>query len=407
MGNTKRAPLQGIKVLDLTSVVVGPVATQFLADYGAEVIKIEAPEGDLLRKLGGASPSGTMSAKFLHLNRNKRSVVLNLKTDEAKRALKRLCAQVDVVVVNMRPKALERAGLTYDDLKTINPRLIHCSLLGFGRKGRYANRPAYDSIIQGASGIASVVDKMYGQPGYVPMVMADHTVGLIAVQMILMALYQRSQTGEGEGIEIPMLENMAAFVMAEHMYLRTFDPPLGGNFDPRVSDPQTRPIKTKDGYICLSANTDRQAFGFFDAIGHPELKEDSRFCSVAARFRHTREYFDLRSTALLEKTTQEWLGIFDELSVPAMPYNTLESLPDDPHIRDVGLFQPIRHPTEGDIWNIGLPNTLRNGASAEYSPPPALGADTQAVLKEFGIDADEIAALISSTGQRQVSSGSD
>lgn len=393
-GTNKNVPLQGIKVLDLSSVVVGPVATQFLADYGAQVIKIEPPEGDLLRKLGGASVSGSMSSKFLHLNRNKRSVVLNLKTDQGKQALLRLCEQVDVVVVNMRPKALERAGLTYDALSAINPRLIYCSLLGFGRGGRYANKPAYDSIIQGASGIASVVDKMYGQPGYVPMVMADHTVGLIAVQMILMALFQRSQTGMGEEIEIPMLENMAAFVMAEHMYLRTFEPPLGGNFDPRITDPQTRPIKTKDGYICLSANTNQQAFGFFDAIGHPDLKSDPRFCSVAARFKHTRDYFDLRSRALLEKTTQAWLEIFDTLSVPAMPYNTLESLPADPHLQDVGLFQQVQHPTEGAIWNIGLPNTLRNGAPAAYSPPPELGADTEAVLREFGVGTQEIATLM-------------
>jgi len=386
-------PLAGIKVLDLSSVVVGPVATQFLADYGADVIKIEPPEGDLIRTLGGRSPSGDMSSKYLHLNRNKRSVMLDLKREEARAALRRICADVDIVVVNMRGKALERAGLTAERLREGNPKLIHCWLTGFGQDGRYAEKPAYDTIIQGSSGISGALERLTGSPAYAPMLLADHTVGLIAVQMILLALYRRTQTGLGDAIQVPMFENMAAFVMQEHMYLRTFEPALGGTGDPRILDPQNKPLPTRDGYICISANTDQQAFAFFDAVGHPELKTDPRFCSVAARFKNVQAYFEFRLHALRERTTAQWLDIFDRTSVPAMPYHTFESLMDDPHLNDVGLFEQVQHPTEGTIWNIGLPNKLGAGAREDYLPPPKPGQHTHEVLSESGCSNAEIEAL--------------
>src|SRR5213594_4571862 len=291
-------PLQGIRVLDLTSVVMGPVATQFFADYGADVVKIEPPEGDLLRTLGGKSVTPKMASKFLHMNRNKRSVVLDLKQPAARGALKRLCAGADVLVVNMRAAALKRLGLGYDELRAANGKLVYCSLVGFGQSGRYAAKPAYDTIIQGSAGVAACHARSTGTPRYTPMVMADHIVGLIAVQMVLLALYQRKSSGAGQHIEVPMFENMAAFVMSEHMYLRTFDPPLGATGDPRVLEPEARPLPTADGFICVSANTDKQAFAFFDAVGRPELKADRRFESVAARFENVRDYFEVRAQSL-------------------------------------------------------------------------------------------------------------
>lgn len=381
-------PLEGVRVLDLTSVVVGPVATQFLADYGADVVKVEPPEGDLLRQLGGASRSGQMSAKFLHFNRNKRSIQLDLKAADARDAVHALCDTADVVVVNMRGSALERSGLTAKALRARNPRLIHCWLTGFGQKGRYANKPAYDTIIQGASGISGAMERLHGEPCYAPVLMADHTVGLIAVQMMLMALYRRERTGEGDEIQVPMFENMAAFMLAEHMSLRTFEPPTGGTGDPRILDPQNRPLPTRDGYICISANTNPQAFAFFDAIGRSELKVDPRFCSVAARFANVQAYFEIRLHALSERTTEQWLEIFDRTSVPAMPYHTLESLLEDPHLADVGLLSQRAHPDEGAIWDIGLPNMLASGARSDYLPPPRCGQHTQEILAEAGIAFD-------------------
>lgn len=379
-------PLEGVKVLDLSSVVVGPVATQFLADYGADVIKVEPPDGDLLRKLGGGSRSGDQSPKFLHLNRNKRSIVLNLKQEADRSVLKQLCEKVDVIVLNMRGPALARAGLTAADLRGNNPRLIHCWLTGFGQNGRYANKPAYDTIIQGAAGVAAANARLLGSPSFAPYLMADHTVGLIAVQMILLALYRRERTGEGDSIQIPMFENMAAFMLAEHMGLQTFEPPLGGTGDPRILDPQNRPLPTSDGFICLSANTDAQVFSFFAAVGRPELRDDPRFNSVAARFSHVAAYFEFRLNALRGRSTAEWLAIFDANDIPAMPYNTFESLLADPHIAEVGLLHRVSHPTEGQIWNIGLANSTSSGSRSDYRPAPAKGIDTEDVLAEFSIE---------------------
>jgi crotonobetainyl-CoA:carnitine CoA-transferase CaiB-like acyl-CoA transferase len=387
-------PLAGVRVLDLTAVVVGPVCTQTLADHGAEVIKIEPPEGDLLRTLGGKSPSGGMAAKFLAFNRNKRSLALDMKSADGRAIMAQLVARSDVLVANIRPPALARLGLAYADCAALNPRLIYCSLVGFGQRGPYRAKPAYDTIIQGSTGVAACYERATGEPRYVPMVMADHIVGLIAVQQIAMALFHRERTGAGQSIEVPMFENMAAFVLSEHLYLRSFEPPLGGTGDPRVINPEAKPLPTKDGHICISANTNAQAFGFFEAIGRPELKDDPRFCSIAARFAHVQDYFELRATALASRTTAEWLAIFDRLDVPAMPYHTFESLLEDPHLAAVGLISEVAHPTEGRIRNVGVPNRWSDAVREDYLPPPKIGQHSVEILQEIGYSAERIGALV-------------
>jgi crotonobetainyl-CoA:carnitine CoA-transferase CaiB-like acyl-CoA transferase len=393
-------PLSGVKVIDLTTVVVGPICTRTLADYGAEVIKVEAPGGDLLRTMAQGSRNPGMSGKFINFNRNKRSIVLDIKQPEALAALHRLIEKADVFVSNVRPEALARAGLDHASLAKRNPKLIHCSILAFGRGGRYYNRPAYDPIVQSLSGVAGTLERATGEPRFVPMVMSDHTTGLIAAQCIGFALYRREKTGVGEAIDVPMLENMASFVSSEHLGAATFDPPIGPSGDGRLLSPDYRPLPTKDGYITVGPNTNQQAFAFFDAIGRPELKTDPRFDSAFARTNNAAAYFEVRKTGLAQKTTAEWLEIFDRLDVPAARYNTIDDLLTDPHLADVGFFQPEDHPSEGRIRRSRRANKFSGGERTVETHAPKLGEHTAEILAEAGYGEAEIERMRASGAVR-------
>lgn len=388
-----QGPLSGVKVLDLTAVVVGPSCTLTLAEQGAQVIKLEAPEGDLLRKLGGPAPSPDMSPKFIHFNRGKRSIAVDLKTAAGRGVLARLAAQADVLVTNMRGGALERLGITWEALRPQNPRLVFCVIAGFGRRGRHHDSPAYDTIIQGMSGFAAALGRVLGEPRFAPFVLCDHITGIIASQAIAAALYARERSGEGQAIEVPMYESMAHFVLTEHMFRRTFDPE-GPTGDPRVMNPDAKPIPTADGYIAVSANTDAQAFAFFAAIGRPELQDDPRFNSVAARFRNVDAYFTLRAEALRRRTTAEWAAEFRRREIPAMPYATIEELLEDPHLWETGLLRREVHPTEGPMTGLGRPVTFSAAGPDALPLAPRLSADARAVLAEAGYAEAEIAALL-------------
>jgi crotonobetainyl-CoA:carnitine CoA-transferase CaiB-like acyl-CoA transferase len=394
---TSGGPLAGIRVVDLTTVVVGPTATLFLADYGAEVIKVESPGGDLLRTLGGRSKSGQLSGKFTHFNRNKRSIVLDLKQEKAREALHKLLATADVFIANIRPAALDRLGLGAEALRERHSKLIVCNLMGFGRGGRYAERPAYDSIIQAMSGVAACNERVLGQPKFVPLVMMDHAVGLIATQCILAALFHREKTGEAQAIEVPMFENAATFVMVEHLGDLSFVPPLGDWGDRRVLDPLAQPIQTSDGWIGVSANTDGQAFAFFDAIGRPELKTDPRFNSVKARYANVKAYFGLRSEALRGNTTEYWLEKLEEADVPAGRVHTMETLIEDGHLADVGMLRKIDHPTEGQKIELNNPNKFSAGLRDEQTPAPFLGGESVEILQELGYTPSDIEAMMQSS----------
>ena len=368
--------LDGIRVIDLTSVVIGPICTRTLADQGADVIKVEPPSGDLLRNLakGGRNPG--MPGKFLNFNRNKRSICLDLKKPGGADAVRKLVNTADVFVSNVRPSALARAGLDWDTLRALNPNLIYCGIVAFGEGGRYYNQPAYDPIVQSLSGIAGTFERAHGKPIFVPMVMSDHVTGLIAAQCIGFALYRREKTGVGETIEAPMLENMASFVMSEHMGGETFIPAAGPTGDNRP-------------------NTDAQAFAFFDAIGRPELKTDSRFNSPASRTAHAHDYFQVRAKGLVQRTTDEWIKLFTELDIPAARYNTIDDLFDDPHLNDVNFFAEVDHPSEGRIRMTKVPNTFGGGGRDDGRTAPLKGQHTNEVLTEIGYTKTEIEDMLS------------
>jgi crotonobetainyl-CoA:carnitine CoA-transferase CaiB-like acyl-CoA transferase len=387
-------PLDGVRVIDLTTIVVGPICTRTLADYGADVIKVEAPGGDLLRTMAEGSRNPGMSGKFINFNRNKRSIGLDIKKPDGLATLLRLVERADVFVSNVRPEGLARAGLDYESLGKTNPRLIHCSILAFGRGGRYFNRPAYDPVIQSLSGVAGTIARATGEPRFVPMVMSDHTSGLIAAQAIGFALYRREKTGKGEAIDVPMLENMASFVSSEHLGAATFDPPVGPTGDGRLLSPNYRPVPTKDGYVTVRPNTNAQAFAFFDAIGRPELKTDPRFDSAASRTKNAKAYFEVQATSLDHKTTDEWVELFDKLDVPAARYNTIDELMTDPHLQEVGFFKEEHHPSEGKIRRSKLANVFSGGARTDEGHAPLFGEQTREILAEAGYGKAEIDRML-------------
>jgi crotonobetainyl-CoA:carnitine CoA-transferase CaiB-like acyl-CoA transferase len=390
----KNGALEGVKVIDLSSVVVGPVATQSLGDYGADVIKVESLSGDLLRTLGGKSQSGQLAPKFLHFNRNKRSIALDLKSKAGMEVLLKLIDDADVLITNMRPAALQRLGLDGEELLARCPSLIICRLIGFGQGGRYRDRPAYDSIIQGISGVAATFGHAGGRPRYVPMTIADHIVGIIASQMILLALYHREKTSEGQVIDVPMFENMAAFVLTEHLGQQTYIPARGPFGDARVLDPRAQPIATSDGYISIAANTDAQAFALFDAMGMPELRDNPLFNSVAARYRNVSQYFEVREQGLKQKTTAEWMEELNARDVPAAPCHSFETLLKDEHLADVGLFRTMDNALEGQIIDIDLPNKSTVDARRDWRPAPINGEHSCEILREMGYTLHEIDALV-------------
>jgi crotonobetainyl-CoA:carnitine CoA-transferase CaiB-like acyl-CoA transferase len=381
-------PLAGVRVIDVTGTVAGPFATQVLGDAGADVIKIESPEGDPTRDIGPRRHPG-MAAYFLNLNRNKRSVVLDLKRPAGKAAMLRLVGGADVFVHNMRLPAAERLGLDAASLRTANPRLVYAALSGFRADGPRRGWPAYDDLVQGMSGLASL-NGAGGPPRYVPTVIADKIAGQVLAGAIAMALYARERTGAPQDVHVPMLETMLAFTLIEHLWGATF-----GGSDvgyPRLQTPHRRPYATRDGYICVIPVTDEQWRRLLSAVGRPEVMDDPRFASIGARSDNIDAVYGFLTDILATRGTAEWRALLDAADIPNGPASTLQDVMNDDYLRAIGFFRHFNHPTEGAVTTLApavdfqpAPLAIRRGA-------PELGADTEAVLREAGLSADQIDA---------------
>ena len=392
-------PLNGVRVIDCTTVVLGPWAAQQLGDLGADVVKVEPPEGDTTRQLGPMR-NRDMGAFYLAVNRNKRSIVLDLKQESARRALLRLCERADVFIHNYRPQAARRLGLSYEMFRAVNPRLVYVGTYGFRAAGPYGNKPAYDDIIQAASGLASLQSSIMGEPRYVPTIVADKTSSMTLLANVLAALYHQARTGEGQEVEVPMFESMAAWVMVEHLYGETFVPANDSAGYKRILNRYRRPFKTKDGYLAILPYSDQNWRDFFTLAGRQDLLDDPRFKTFATRLRHIEILYGELNDIAPTRTNAEWLTELDKLNIPAMVVNSLESLLHDPQLEATGFWQTMEHPTEGTMRLPGIPATYSKTPGTIRRLPPRLGEHSVDILREFGVDQAEIDTLLASGATR-------
>lgn len=386
-------PLAGVRIVDMTMNVMGPYGAQILGDMGADICKIEPPEGDTLRGVGPSRHRG-MGPYFLHLNRNKRSLCLDLKKDGARAALGRLVAQADVLFYSFRPQAMERLGLSYAQASAINPRLIYCGAFGYGQDGPYAAKPAYDDLIQTVVGLPVLQARGSGEPAYVATAIADRAVGIMAAGAIGMALYYRERTGRGQSIEVPMFESMAQFIMGDHLYGLTFDPPMGPAGYVRMMDPNRRPYRTRDGYIGVLVYNDKHWSRFFALAGRPDMAADPRFASMSTRTQNIGLLYGFLADTFLTRTTAEWLALLEQADIPAAKLNTPEELVEDPHMAAVGFFKVVEHPSEGRIRVMGMPQRWSDSQPEIEREAPRVGEHTAELLAEYGFAEDEIARLL-------------
>jgi len=382
-------PLEGIRVLEIASMIFGPLAGQYLGDMGADVIKLEPPEGDLTRSIGPRR-SPRMGSFFLTSNRNKRSIVVDLKMTEGKEILQSLASKTDVLLHSMRTPAANRLGLDYASLSQQHQRLIYCHVAGYGDDGLYAGRPAYDDIIQAASGLATLQTVIAGQPRFIPTIIADKISGLHAAYAIMAALMQRSQTGLGQQVDVSMFEAMAAFNMMEHQWGHAFEPPIGPMGYEPVSTAARRPYKTLDGFLALLPYNDLHWNRFFELAGESQIMQDPRFATFAARQKNVQLVWNEIEKQIARKTNAQWLELLTPEDIPFSVVNSLEDLVNDPHLKSVDFWQIHQHPSEGSLRMARVPIQM-SGARTDFKRlQPLLGEHSKEILQELGFDDSRI-----------------
>jgi formyl-CoA transferase len=386
---TTDRPLDGCKVLDLTSIVLGPLTTLILADMGAEVIKVEAPEGDAIRYAGTVKHAG-MGPIYLALNRNKKSLAIDLKRPDAKKILHRLACWADVVVHNMRPSAAVRLGIDYPTLREINPRIVYCAASGFAEGSERADDPAVDDVIQAGSGIASLFAENDADPRYVPGLIADKVCGLLACQAILGALLAREKSGLGQAVNVPMFEAISAFTLVEQLGGATFSPEGSPGYG-RLKTPHRRPMQTKDGFVAITPYSKRHWQSFFAAAGREDLCHDPRITDPKRRNAEIADLYALLSGILLDRTTEEWMTIARKAGIPASPVNSLDSLISSQALRDQEYLISIDHPSEGKILGIGPLVRFEGMTCLDVQPAPRLGENGSHILREMQFSNETIA----------------
>jgi len=394
-------PLEGVRVLDLTTVVMGPYATQILADFGADVVKIEPPEGDVMRYAWPFRHKG-MGHIFLNANRNKRSVVLDLKQGVAREAALALAKTADVLVYNIRPQAMARLRLSYEDVRAVNPRLIYVGAFGYSQRGPYAAKAAYDDLIQGAAGLPWLLKEQGAEtPRYAPVIIADRSVGQQVASAVSAALFRRERTGEGQRVDVPMFEHLLQVVLGEHLGGYTFEPQLGEPGYARMLAKDRRPYRTKDGYVCALIYNDKQWAAFLALIGQPDLmRTDPRFATQEARSQNYDHAYAMVADEMTRRTTAEWIEALEAADIPVQRMNSLADIVDDPHLAAIGYFRQVEHPSEGRIKSMAVPSEWSESKPEYRRHAPRLGEHTREVLREAGYADAAIEAMIASGAAR-------